>query len=129
LRGQMLNIQSIVAAFNSNHLIAGLFAWLAAAALGFVWLRRQRAHGEFDFLDLAALSAITLLPLYHRDYDIILLLPGILWAINALIREGSPMAGGVLVTMIVFILPVEGILQLFIRLHHIPLAWESQTWW
>jgi hypothetical protein len=126
LRGQMVNIQSLVAAWTSMSVVAEILAWATSAALAALcWKGRNHS----PLLTAATLCAISLLPIYHRDYDILLLLPALLWCISALSHRGSRTAGATLICMLIFCLPIEGIFQMFARVGWIPRAWQSHTWW
>src|SRR5205814_4901663 len=82
-----------------------------------------------ELLAASALCAICLLPLYHRDYDILLLVPALLWSVRELISSGSRIAGAVLIAMLIFCLPIEGIFQMFARVGWLPKSWEGTSAW
>jgi hypothetical protein len=72
-----LNLQSLSSIFfpeahTFNAVAYSVF--LALVALGILVVLRTRASGETHFISLAALSVLSLMPVYHRFYDTRLLL-------------------------------------------------------
>jgi hypothetical protein len=67
-----VNLQTITSIFLSDEKQYNLAAYLLSGALLAVWAAaafRMKANEENYLLAVAALSAITLLPVYHRGYD------------------------------------------------------------
>jgi hypothetical protein len=73
----LVNLQTVFSAFWSDPHIYNLAAYLAVGPLLLIWAvitLRSRSTPSTTWLALAAIAALTMLPLYHRQYDTKLLL-------------------------------------------------------
>jgi len=73
---QFTNLQADIAPFIAdparvNAIAYGVTALLFAAWLWMAW--RSRESGDSEFATLAAIACIGLLPVYHREYDLVIL--------------------------------------------------------
>jgi hypothetical protein len=94
-----------------------------------IWLSlRQRMPDQPMLLDLAILSVIALLPVYHRFYDAALLIFPIAWAIYELRSTVARHARVCLAMTVPFFLPGAAMLK---GLAHFNATVEtlSQSWW
>jgi hypothetical protein len=82
-------------------IVLGLLAWYA-----FVFFKR-RWTGVNELLPLAGLAAISLLPIYHRVYDVTLLTLALAWAIAQLGGPRRGLAWAMLIPMAVFLIPFD----------------------
>jgi hypothetical protein len=84
----LVNLQTVFASFWSNPYIYNFAAILVCGPLLLIWIfatLRSHTSPAKTWLALASVSALTMLPLYHRQYDtklLLLTLPGcaILWS-------------------------------------------------
>jgi hypothetical protein len=73
----VISLQSILSFFRDDPRFYNLGSWLICAPLLLVWVwitLRKRASETRAWLALASIAAISLLPVYHRQYDAKLLL-------------------------------------------------------
>jgi hypothetical protein len=130
--GMMVNLQTIVSVFRDDPRFYNLVSYLICIPLLLVWAfvtMRSRPSPKRDWLALAAIAALTMLPVYHRTQDTKLLLLAVpacamLWA------EGGRIGRlAMLVTTAGFVLtgdlPWVVILALIGRLH-LPATWFFQ---
>jgi hypothetical protein len=81
---------------------------LAGGYIAMLWRVRSRVLGQAgDLLPLAALCALTLLPVYHKLYDAVLLVPVLAWAICAVGGLYRPVAIATLLVLSVFLVPFD----------------------
>ncbi len=71
------DLQSVIAVFDSNRVQYNLIAWALVGSLLLVWafvaVRAQPSRKK-DLLGVATIACLSLLPVYHRHYDVRLLL-------------------------------------------------------
>jgi hypothetical protein len=85
---QIISLQSAVSVFRNNPHFYNPVTYLIAGGLILAWMLavlRKRSTREGALLALAAISILTLLPIYHRNHDaklLLLTIPacGVLWA-------------------------------------------------
>jgi len=86
--GMMVNLQTVVSVFRDDPHFYNLVSYLICIPLLLVWAfvtMRSRPSPKRDWLALAAIAALTMLPVYHRTQDTKLLLLAVpacamLWA-------------------------------------------------
>lgn len=102
---------------------AALLAWFVRA-----FPRTVELTNRTNLLALATLSAISLLPIYHRVYDATLLTLALAWALAELDGPRRRFAIAILVPMFVFLVPFDIVHTLA---HRAPRLFElTQTgWW
>ena len=128
----MVNLQTVVSVFRDDPHFYNLVSYLICIPLLLVWAfvtMRSRPSPKRDWLALAAIAALTMLPVYHRTQDTKLLLLAVpacamLWAEGGRIGRLAR-----LVTTAGFVLtgdlPWVVILALIGRLH-LPATWFFQ---
>lgn len=87
-RAPILSIQAAISIFKNDPHFYNWTSWLISGTLILIWaitVLRKRYSREGTLLGLGAVSALTLLPVYHRTYDaklLLLMIPacGVLWA-------------------------------------------------
>jgi len=90
----VIDLQTVITPFRDDPRVYDLVSYLICAPLLLVWMFvtvRSRSSPATAWLALAAIAALTMLPVYHRPYDTKLLLLSIpacamLWAEGGLIR-------------------------------------------
>ena len=91
--GRMINLQTVISVFWDDPRIYNLVSYLICVPLLIVWAvttLRSRPSPKRAWLALAAIAALSMLPVYHRQYDTKLLLLTVpacamLWAEGGLI--------------------------------------------
>jgi hypothetical protein len=103
-------------------IVITLLAWYVS---GFP--RGQARTSRTELLTLAALSAISLLPIYHRVYDATLLTMALAWALAELDGPRRSHAMLILAPMLLLLIPFDFVLTAGRR---VPwLVAHSRTWW
>lgn len=90
-RDDLVQLQVLLWAITRNRAATNVLAWVVTTITGlvyaFVLLRRSgTASPPCELLSLAPLAALTLLPVYHRQYDAAILLIPLAWALSRLAR-------------------------------------------
>jgi hypothetical protein len=91
--GRMINLQTVISVFRDDPRIYNQVSYLICAPLLLLWVfvtLRSRFSQQKAWLALAAIAALSMLPVYHRQYDAKLLLLTVpacamLWAEGGLI--------------------------------------------
>jgi hypothetical protein len=106
--GMIVSLQSVISFFWDDPQIYNPAAYLLAGSLLLIWAvvtLRSRRSEEGRWLAIASMSALSLLPIYHRQYDtkiLLLTIPAIamLWAQGSPIRRVAALvtAAGIVVT-------------------------------
>lgn len=86
--GMMINLQTVISVFRDDPRLYNSVSYLICGTLLLVWAvvtLRSRPSSERAWLALAAIAALSMLPVYHRPYDAKLLLLAVpacamLWA-------------------------------------------------
>lgn len=86
----IISLQAAISIFKNEPHFYNLASWLIVGSLVFIWavtVLRKRCTRDGTLLATAAISALTLLPVYHRPHDaklLLLMVPacGMLWASN-----------------------------------------------
>ena len=124
--GRMINLQTVFSVFLDDPRIYNLVSYLICVPLLIVWavtILRSRPSPKRAWLALAAIAALSMLPVYHRQYDAKLLLLTVpacamLWAEGGLIGWIA-----LFVNTAGFVLTGDltpGILSVFIGNLHLP---------
>jgi len=132
MRFGLLNLQvilySIVGSVGvANHLAELIGVIVLAVWLVLVWRRTSR-QDELELLDLSAIAVMSLLPVYHRFYDAVLLVLPLCW-VFASYRKARLPAILALLLMIPFLIPGGTILQTMQINGRIPSALSERWWW
>jgi hypothetical protein len=130
LRFSLVNLQVLIYTFLPDRARANLLALLIAGALGLLWLLllRRRADSKNDLLALAALTVLSLLPVYHRFYDASLLIFPLAWSLAGLLEPRKELAKGTLLLILVFLVPGGSALEQLQRTSHL-FAVRHSWWW
>ncbi len=131
IRFMLINLQVLVYSFTHNAISANLIALMAGSLLILIWMiLTLRSNGKYaEWLSLAAISVIGLLPIYHRLYDASLLTIPICWCMSQFNGELKISARAALVLMTPFLLPGAALLQQLARNGRVPSSWVSSPWW
>jgi hypothetical protein len=106
-------------------IVVGLIAWYVRS-----FPARDVSAGDSDrneLLALAGLSAIVLLPVYHRVYDAALLTTALAWALAELDGPRRRWAMLLMVCMLPFLVPFDFVRSIGYRLPGINAM--AETWW
>ncbi len=129
IRFDLVNLQVVMSQFvASPQLAQNLSIGVALAAL-LVWRRLRKSTPEQPvMLDLAMASVISLLPVYHRFYDVALIVFPVAWAITEWRGALSRYSWVSLAVAIPFLVPGTALLR---RTVHSSAALEefSKSWW
>lgn len=129
LRFGLVNLQVLLYTFLPDRAGANLAALVITGALGLAWLLRRRQTGDNDqLLELAALTTLSLLPVYHRLYDASLLIFPLAWSLAALRKSRNELAKGTLLLLLVFLVPGGSALEQFQHTSHL-VALQHSWWW
>ena len=134
-RDEIVDLKILIVSMIHNPVAQRIVVW-AIVALLLGWYVRSFPRGEkrrdsrTELLALAVLSAIELLPVYHRVYDVSLLALALAWALAAL--DGPPrrrkFAVAALIPMCVFLIPF-GAVRTFGRRLPAIVAMSQSGWW
>jgi len=129
LRFSLVNLQVLLYTFVPDRTWANVLTLLIAGALGFLWLLllRRRAGNKSGLLALAALTVLSLLPVYHRLYDASLLIFPLAWSVAGLHESRKKVAWAVLFLILVFLVPGGSMLEQF--QHTGRFAALQHSWW
>ncbi len=103
LRFQLINLHYLAGLFVGDRPV--LIAWTVRVAAALIvlpalWFAQRRRHverggaGDAEFTFFGVLGAVSLLAVYHRAYDVVLLLPLAAWAIKVLWGAGLSEGNG-----------------------------------
>lgn len=130
IRFGLVNLQVLLYTFLPDRAGANIAALVITGTLGLLWLRLLRRHpGNNDqLLELAALTVLSLLPVYHRLYDASLLIFPLAWSWTAMRKSRNELATGTLLLILVFLVPGGSALEQFQRTSHL-VALQHSWWW
>ena len=129
-RDQIMDLQLLLVAFLRDPLPLRV-AIACVVALLLAWFVRafpRQVNRSHELLPLAALAALSLLPVYHRVYDGALLSLALAWAVAALGTRADGAARAVLVVLCVFLIPFDVLNSIA---HRIPgdELFTGSWWW
>jgi len=129
LRFGLVNLQVLLYTFVPDRAGVNVAALVMAGALGLFWLflLLHRADSKNELLALAALTVLSLLPVYHRLYDASLLIFPLAWSLAALPEFRKKLARGILLLILVFLVPGGSALEQFQHTSH--LVTLQHSWW
>jgi hypothetical protein len=130
LRFGLVNLQVLLYTFLPDRAGANLLALAIAGVLGLTWffLLWRRSDSKNEFLALAALTTLSLLPVYHRLYDASLLIFPLAWGLVALSGSRNGLAKGTLVLILVFLVPGGSALEQLRHTTHF-VTMQHSWWW
>jgi hypothetical protein len=129
IRFDLLNLQVVMSQVAATPRMAQYLSVGLALITLLIWLSlRQRSADQPMLLDLAILSVIALLPVYHRFYDAALLIFPTAWAVFELRSTVARHARVCLAMTVPFFLPGAAVLK---GLAHSNATVETlaQSWW
>jgi len=106
---------------------ANLLSWLLCFTLALCWIYLARRRGSSEILLISAISILTLIPIYHRFYDAVLLIWPLAWSMF-LVRNRRVQAA-TLIMIAPFLVPGAVFLATLTQAGRIPTALSSQWWW
>jgi len=128
LRFNMINAQVLFAAFLKNASAANVIALLLGATLLGCWLWLcYRSGRQCAVLEISAISMLSLLAVYHRFYDAVLLIWPLAWSL--LLTNKRLRAAMILVTIAPFLLPGPVLLSELSLAGRIPPSITNGWWW
>jgi Glycosyltransferase family 87 len=129
-RFTLINLQVPFFSITGSSSSSNLLAFAIVALLVFTWIYWViRRNGHPELLALSAISAVALLPVYHRFYDAAILTIPLCWCIAAAAGPAKSIARAALVLMAPFLLPGTAVLQQLAIHGRIPDAVTHSWWW
>ncbi|MFZ1006072.1 MAG: glycosyltransferase family 87 protein [Candidatus Sulfotelmatobacter sp.] len=131
MRFGLLNVQVILYSLVGNVSVANRAAELIGATFLAAWLIvvwKRNSQDKFDLLDLSAIVVASLLPVYHRFYDAVLLVLPLCW-VFASYRKARVFGILTLLLMAPFLIPGGTILQTMQTNGRIPSSLSGRWWW
>jgi hypothetical protein len=137
-RDEIVSLHVVLHSLSMDDQIVRVLAGCAAAVLVAWYVRvhpRERSDADStvasarkaDLLPLAALAALSMLPVYHRVYDALILAIPLAWALAELDGPQRRLALVAILPLAVFLIPLNFLNSLVIRLP--ALAEQSSQWW
>jgi len=127
-RFHLVNLQLILMPFFHSRLWSNVLAMGITAMLAMLFVRvRARRVREDELLSLSAVCVLTLLPVYHRFYDAVLMLVPLAWGI-ANLRQRPRLAWPVLLFAGSFLLPSPAIARAAQFLGFDPITASGLVW-
>jgi len=106
-------------------IVIAFAAWFVRSF--FVAMPREKRTSRDELLALGAFAAVSLLPIYHRVYDIALLSTALAWALAEFDGPRRRFAVALLVPMALFLIPFDLVKSVGTRAPALMTA--SRTWW
>ncbi len=132
MRFGLLNLQvilySMVDSVSEANRLAELIGVVFLGAWLLIVLRRRIRQDELELLDLSAIAVMSLLPVYHRFYDAVLLVLPLCWVVASYRKARFP-AILALLLMVPFLIPGGTILQTMQINGRIPSTLSERWWW
>jgi hypothetical protein len=125
----LINLQVALYPLVNSMTAANVIAMLMGIILFVVWATAMiRSDDSQNLLAISAIAVISLLPIYHRFYDAVLLVLPITWA---LVNFHAPRMAGIatLVLIAPFLFPGGTILEVLQTRGHIPQFLSNHWWW
>jgi hypothetical protein len=132
LRFSLINLQVLFYAIWHQAGAANAFAIGLSTVLFVIWvalLLRTRRENDDALLALGAVAVLSLLPVYHRLYDALLLIIPLCWSLREFSGPRKQFARGTLVLMLPFLVPGGSALEEMQRGGRIPDALTQSWFW
>ncbi len=130
LRFHLLNLQVPISSFATSPAVANEIAWSISAVLLLVWLGfALQSDTTPELLDLSAITAIALLPVYHRFVDGMLLIVPLSWCFSVQRNELKPVSRIVMVLLLPFLVPGASLLTILSSDGVVPVGMATTWWW
>jgi Glycosyltransferase family 87 len=129
-RFDLLNLQLVFFQILGDRTMAQAVSWLLSLGLLVRWafIRVKSKGTEAGVFDLAVLTAICLLPFYHRFYDSCLLFLSVVWAIPQVSTDLRALARTILVLLVPFMVPGAALLQYYAG-SNARVGGLARSWW
>ena len=128
-RFHLINLQMPSYAVLHSRTAANLFAWLMFSIALAIWGILVLRNTHQRLLALAGISAISLLPAYHRTYDAGLLVLAIVWALPQFLITRCRVAAASLICLLAFMFPTGAFLGGATMQGRIPGNVATSWWW
>lgn len=130
-RFTLINLQVPFFSITGRSSTANLLAFAIVATLVCVWIYLviRGKDGAPELLSLGAISAVALLPVYHRFYDAALLAVPLCWCIANATGPAKTMARSSLFLMAPFLLPGAAVLQQWAIQGRVSSPVTDSWWW
>jgi hypothetical protein len=129
----LINSQLLTYEFFGDRTLANHAAWLTFGLLGCWWMFRmiQRRSDRIDdtLLGLSAMVVLSLLPIYHRFYDAVVLIIPLAWLFGNWKSLGRSVKAVVSIALLPFLLPGGTMLQVLQSEKRIPASVSNAWWW
>ncbi len=127
----LINLQVPFFSITGQASSANFLAFAVVAILVCVWIYFVARHGNRipEMLSLSAISAIALLPVYHRFYDAALLAIPLCWCLINSDRAARMVAKNVLALMAFFLVPGAAWLQQLPLRGSVSPSTSASWWW
>ncbi len=127
LRFQLINVQVVLYPLVRTVLRANVLAWALWLSGSAVWLWAfLRTDEESETLALTSLLALSLIPFYHRSYDLGLLVFALCWCLGEDRECLKRLARVTFLLLVVLLLPGQSVL---LRTESFLPGWVSSSWW
>jgi hypothetical protein len=131
MRFGLINLQVALYPILGRVRLANGLAMLVGSILLAAWvvaMSRIRRDEDLELLDLGAIGVISLLPVYHRFYDAVLLVLPLCWVCISF-RKSRMFAILSLLLMAPFLIPGGTLLEMMQTDGRIPSALANHWWW
>lgn len=130
-RFTLINLQVPFFSITGNSSLSNLLAFAVGALLLSAWLywATKRSAQSEALLSLGAVSALSLLPVYHRFYDAALLTVPLCWCMASGIVKQKTVALLAFLLLAPFLVPGTAVLQQLAVLGRVPEAITRSWWW
>jgi hypothetical protein len=128
---QMINLAPLLHRFVDNSAVVDRIVLLFAGIglLGWLVLIRRVREESSELISLSVLASYSLLVVYHRFYDIIILMPCLAWALKNIRGPFRSASRWVLVALSPFLIPGGVLLQTVADRGLLPKAVVEGFWW
>jgi hypothetical protein len=129
-RFTLINLQVPFFSITGKSSSANLLAFTVVALLVLVWIYWVlKKNGQPELLALGTISAVALLPVYHRFYDAGLLAVPLCWSVATAAGLAKSVARPALLLMTPFLVPGTAFLQQLAVNGHVSEAVAHSWWW
>ena len=127
----LINLQRLLFTFLTQSWFVNAIAVGLTALLLVAWLvaTRHRGSERRELLFLSALVTVSLLPIYHRFYDAMVLLLPLAWCLAAWSGRWRAEARLGLLCLAPLLVPGAALLHEALRAGRIPVQWAATWWW
>jgi hypothetical protein len=128
LRFDMINVQIVLGSFLTSPVLVNTISRLLAVFLFVVWLLRcMRRQSKTGLLEISTVLVLSLVAVYHRFYDAVLLIWPVAWSI--LLVKKNWVTGLTMVAIAPFFVPGQAMLAELTGSGQISSAVAGSWWW